>query len=69
MRKIARFAPAIRRFKNSMKTEALTPPFSLIMNRMWPREVIAEIRLMPWRAPVVLITGVSPRLPQVRPAW
>jgi hypothetical protein len=25
----------------------------LIMNRIWPREVIAEIRLMPWRAPVV----------------
>jgi hypothetical protein len=23
----------------------LTPPFSFIMNRSWPREVIAEIRL------------------------
>jgi hypothetical protein len=33
------------------------------MNRMWPREVIAEIRLMPWRAPVAATIGVSPRLP------
>jgi hypothetical protein len=41
----------------------------LIMNRMWPREVIAEIRLMPWRAPVAATIGVSPRLPQLRPAW
>jgi putative tryptophan/tyrosine transport system substrate-binding protein len=22
------------------------------MNRIWPREVIAEMRLMPWRAPI-----------------
>ena len=32
------------------------------------REVIAEMRLMPWRAPVVSTTGVSPFLPQLRPA-
>src|ERR1019366_9343686 len=47
IRKIMRLAPAIRRFKNSMKTAALTPPCCLIMKRMWPREEIAEIRLMP----------------------
>jgi hypothetical protein len=29
------------------------------MNRMWPREVIAEIRLMPWRAPVAATIGVK----------
>ena len=29
-----------------MKTSALTPPLSLIMNRMWRRAVTAEIRLM-----------------------
>jgi hypothetical protein len=29
-----------------MKTAALTPPFSLVMNRIRPREVTAEIRLM-----------------------
>jgi hypothetical protein len=29
-----------------MKTSALTPPFSLIMNRIWPRAVMAEIKLM-----------------------
>ena len=46
----------------------ITPPFSLIMNRIWPRAVIAEIRLMRWRAPVVLTMGVAPLLPHVRPA-
>jgi len=56
-------------FQELDKTAALTPPFSLIMNRMWPREVIAEIRLMLWRAPVAATIGVSPRLPQLRPAW
>jgi hypothetical protein len=44
--KIARAAPVMRRLRNSMKTSALTPPFSLIMNRIWPLEVIAEIRLI-----------------------
>jgi hypothetical protein len=38
------------------------------MNRIWPREVIAEIRLIPCRAPVASTTGVSPFLPQLRPA-
>src|SRR5258707_9908952 len=33
------------RLRNSMNTSALTPPFSLIMNRMWPRAVTTEIRL------------------------
>ena len=28
-----------------MKIPALTLPFSMIMNRMWPRAVTAEIRL------------------------
>jgi hypothetical protein len=45
-----------------MKTSALTPPFSLIMNLIWPREVTAEIRLMRYRAPVLNTTGVSPFL-------
>ena len=54
--------------ENSMKTAAFTPPFSLIMNRIWPRAVIAEIRLMRWRAPVVSTMGVAPLLPHVRPA-
>src|SRR5258708_35603566 len=54
--------------RNSMNTSALTPPFSLIMNRIWPREVTAEIRLMRYRAPVLDTTGVSPFRPQVRPA-
>ena len=54
--------------RRSMKTAAFTPPFSLIMNRIWPRAVIAEIRLMRWRAPVVSTMGVSPLLPHVRPA-
>jgi hypothetical protein len=36
-----------------MNTSALTPPFSLIMNRIWPRDVTAEIRLMRYRAPVL----------------
>src|SRR6266446_1978384 len=62
IRKIARSAPVIRRLRNSMKTAALTPPFSLIMNRISPRAVIAEIRLMLWRAPVASTTGVSPRV-------
>ena len=30
-----------------MNTSALTPPFSISMNRMWPREVIADIKLIP----------------------
>jgi hypothetical protein len=68
IKKIARAAPVMRRLRNSIKTAALTPPFSMIMNRIWPREVIAEMRLMPWRAPVVSTTGVSPFLPQLRPA-
>ena len=42
IKKIARLAPAIRRLRNSMKTAAFTPPFSLIMNRIWPRAVIAQ---------------------------
>ena len=33
------------------------------------KDVIADIRLMPCRAPVASTTGVSPFLPQVRPAW
>jgi hypothetical protein len=33
-----------------------------------PFEVIAESKLMPCRAPVVTTMGVSPFLPQVRPA-
>src|ERR1700681_330620 len=32
IRKIVRLAPAIRRFKTSMKTAALTPPFSDLLN-------------------------------------
>ena len=61
--------PGDQALQTSMKTEALTPaPFSLIMNRMWPREVIAEIRLMPSRAPLDLITGVLLEC-RVRPAW
>src|ERR1700681_4757040 len=36
----------MRRLRNSMKTAALTPPFSLIMKRMWPRDVTAEIRIV-----------------------
>jgi hypothetical protein len=39
MRKIVRFAPAIRHFWNAMKTAALTLPFSMIMNRIWLPEV------------------------------
>jgi hypothetical protein len=39
----------------------------LLDYEFWPREVIAEITLMPWRAPVVSTTGVSPFLPQLRP--
>src|SRR5258705_12869567 len=46
-------------------TSPLTPPFSLIMNRIWPREVTAEIRLMRYRPPVLDTTGVSPFRPQV----
>ena len=61
--KIARLAPAIRRLRNSMKTAAFTPPFSLIMNRIWPRAVIAEIRLMRRRRPVVSTMGVAPSYP------
>src|SRR3977135_2764658 len=68
VKKIARLAPVMRRLRNSMKTSALTPPLSLIMNRIRPREVIAEMRLMPWRAPVASTTGVSPFWPQLRPA-
>src|SRR6266852_6064516 len=48
IRKIARLAPAMRRLRNSMKTAALTPSFFLIMNRIRPRQMIAQIRLMPW---------------------
>src|SRR5262249_4620783 len=51
MRKILFLEPTIRRLRNSMKTSALTPPFSLIMNLIWPREVTAEIRLMCGTAP------------------
>lgn len=51
-----------------MNTAALTPPFSVIMNRIFPREVLAEIKLMAGRAPVVSTIGVSPRLSQVREA-
>ena len=29
-----------------MKTAAFTPPFSLIMNRIWPRAAIAELFLL-----------------------
>jgi hypothetical protein len=45
-----------------------TLPLSMIMNRMWPRAVTAQIRLIPWRAPVAWTIGVSPFAPQVRPA-
>ncbi len=38
-------------------------------NLIWPREEIAEIKLMPWRAPVASTMGGSPFVPQVRPAW
>src|SRR3984893_16238995 len=69
IKKILRAAPLIRRFRNSMKTSALTLPLSMLMNRRWPREVTAEIRLMPWRAPVAWTMGVSPFAPHVRPAW
>ena len=34
IRNIGCVAPTIRRLRNSMKTSALTPPFSLIMKRM-----------------------------------
>ncbi len=47
-----------------MKTAALTLPLPMIMNRMRPRGVTAEIRLMPWRAPVVWTTGVPPFAPR-----
>ena len=43
--------------ENSIKTSAFTPPFALIMNRIRPFEVIAESRLMAWRAPVVEQSG------------
>ena len=39
-----------------------------LLAQLWPRAVIAEIRLMRWRAPVVSTMGVSPLLPHVRPA-
>jgi hypothetical protein len=42
-----------------MKAAALTAPFSVGLNRMWPRDVIAEIRLMAWRAPFAWTIGVS----------
>ncbi|MGH6822970.1 MAG: hypothetical protein ACRECP_09885 [Methylocella sp.] len=38
------------------------------MNRIFPREVMAEIKLMPRQAPVAAAIGVSPPLPQVREA-
>src|SRR6516162_8571950 len=60
MRKILFLEPIISRLRNSMKTPALTPPSSLIMNLIWPREVTAEIRLMLYRAPELNTTGVSP---------
>src|SRR6516165_6725089 len=47
MRKILFFEPTMSRLRNSLKTSELTPPFSLIMNLIWPREVIAEMRLIP----------------------
>ena len=37
-------------------------------DRIWPRAVIAEIRLMRWCAPVVSMMGFRPSLPHVRPA-
>lgn len=40
---------------------------SMIMNRMWPRAVTAEIKLMPWRAPVAWTMGVSPFAPKYAP--
>jgi hypothetical protein len=42
---LARFSYS-NRLRNSIKTSAFTPPLALIMNRMRPFEVIAEIRLM-----------------------
>ena len=60
--------PLSNRFRNSMNTPALTPP-SVIMKRICPFDVMAEIKLKPKRAPVPVATiGVSPTLPHVRPA-
>ncbi|MDQ6703177.1 MAG: hypothetical protein M3Z96_08790 [Pseudomonadota bacterium] len=47
IRKITRSAPAINRFGNAINTAALTPPFCVGPNRIWPRGEIAEIKLMP----------------------
>jgi len=43
-------------------------PFSTIINRIWPRDVIADSKLIACRAPVASTIGVSPFLPHVRPA-
>jgi hypothetical protein len=42
IKKISCLAPTINLFRNSINSVALTPPFSLIMNRIWPREEIAR---------------------------
>jgi hypothetical protein len=46
IRKMLFLDPIMSRLRNSMKTAALTPPFSFVMNRICPRDVTAEIRLM-----------------------
>ena len=61
-------APTISRFKNSIKTLEFTPPFSLIINRIFPFDVIADIRLMPYLAPVASTTAFHLFLPHGRPA-
>jgi hypothetical protein len=51
-----------------MNTSALTSA-SVIVKRICPFDVMAEIKLKPKRAPVPVATaGVSPTLPHVRAA-
>ncbi len=51
-----------------MNTSKVTQPFSTSMNRIAPGDVIADSKLIPYRASVASMIGVSSFLPDGRPA-